>query len=511
MSNKDLSEDFLSTQMEVLEGWPPKEWDDAQDLSHALTEAQREAVWALYDRVEDLLWKVTRRQIQATDEVEPEQLEGALPIVHLRTLASYDHDQSHLTTWIWREGRRHARREIKAITGQSEKERRIERALSQLYIEKINQEGREPTRDEQVEYLRDHVAYARRYERETIIDTIAEIEEQAGETPSLDDEVGEAGGNTESTLGSLLPAASPGTIDADEVGRVIAEQTNRIELFERLLDEDPTSRSFSDAKARGILLELRARDADAQQIAWEHQTSPWVISAIDELYDVELTDEEVERYAISQGYREAERVLTGEEAEEVRKKYREGATYADLAGEYDVSPTSIARAVRGESPYSHFEPIDTREGGQDRALTDDEALEVRRRYEEEDVSYADLAEEYDICKSVISRAINAKRAYSHLDRTFDNDDDSSGTVTESEDSDMGTQRLQQKIDRLTSIIARASEDLSRSDAEEIRQHFDELGLTRKQLRGVHETGAVAVECALMGEGYDDFDDLTQQP
>lgn len=507
MSDKTLSEDFLADQMEVLEGWPPEEWDDAEDLSQALTEPQREAVWQLYDRVEDLLWKITRRQIQSTDDVDREELEGILPIVHLRTLATYDHSESHLTTWIWRDGRQHARREIKAITGQSEQERRIERALSQLYVTKQNEEGREPTREEQVDYLREHVAYARQISREALIDRIAEIEEQTGETPSLDDTLGEeeGDGNADSTLGSLLPAGSPDTIDIEEVGRLIAEQTQREELFERLLDEEPSSRSLSDAKARAILLERRARDADAEQIAWEHQTSPYIVSVIDEgdLYDVTLSDDEVERYAVSQGYREAERVLPDAEAEEVRKKYEDGATYHELADEYDVSTTSIARAVRGQSPYSDFDALETREGGHDRALTDDEALEIRHRCRTEDVSYADLVEEYEVSKSVISRAVNGKRAYSHLD----DQDPNTGSVTES-DPDMVTQRLQNKIDRLTTIIAQASEDLARENAEEIRSHFEELGLTREQLQGVHDASAVTIERVLVGEGYDDFGDLT---
>jgi len=566
MSDKTLSEEYLSDQMEVLGDWPPDEWEDAQDLSQALTEPQREAVWTLYDKVEDLVWKVTRRQLQSTDDVEPEEMEGALPIIFLRTLASYDHDQSHLTTWIWREGRRHARREIKALTGQSEQDRRIERALSKLYVTTQQEEGRAPTTEEKVEYLRDHVAHARQISREALVDSIADIEEQALRTRSLDESTTDDG---EKTLAGLIPAGSPDVVDIDAVGRRIAEETDRIELWERLQGEEPTSRSFSDAQARVILLERRARGADAEQIAWEHQTSPYVVQMIDQQrgpYQVDVTDDEVERYAISQGYDELEeerghsraRALTDEEALEIRRRYEEwdytypeladeydtstatigdavnakrayshldepqldprtaldyeeavevrerydeGATYQELADEYDVSITTIAHAVRGESPYSVFDAIETRTGGHDRALSDDEAMEVQRRYANEDVSYNDLASAYDVEKTTILRAVRAERNYDHLDPNTD-------SVTESEDSDMDTQKLQAKIDRLTRIIERASEDLPISTAEEIRQHFDELELTREQLQGVHECSAVTIERVLVGEGYDDFDDLT---
>jgi hypothetical protein len=348
--------------MEVLEGWPPSEWDDAQDLSQALTEAQREAVWALYDRVEDLLWKVTRRQIQATDQVEPEQLAGILPIVHLRTLASYDHSQSHLNTWIWREGRRHARREIRAITDQSAKDRRLERALSKLYVMTQNEKGREATLDEKVEYLRENVFYAREISREALIDRIASIEEQAGETPSLDDKAEDDEGRG-SPLGSLLSADSPRTIDIEEVGRIIAEKTKRTELWEKLMGQEPVTQSFSNAEARTILLEKRARGASDEALAWEQQTSPFVVSTIEDLYDVDLSEEEVQRYAISQGYGEPQqqqeeeggsrrRALTDEEVEEVRQRNRAGETQTAIAEDYDCSQHVISDVVRGAGAYA---------------------------------------------------------------------------------------------------------------------------------------------------------------
>jgi hypothetical protein len=374
MSNKTLSEDFLADQMEVLEGWPPKEWDDAQDLSQALTEAQREAVWALYDRVEGLLWKVTRRQIQATDDVDTEQLEGALPIVHLRTLATYDHDKSHLTTWIWRDGRRHARREIRAITDQSANDRRLERALSQLYVMTQNEKAREPTFDEKVEYLRENVAYAREISREALIDRIASIEEQAVETRSLDEKVEEDDDDEGrgSALGSLLSADSPRTIDIEEVGRIIAEKTKRTELWEKLMGQEPVTQSFSNAKARTILLEKRARGASDEALAWEHQTSPFIVSFIEDRYDVELSDDEVLCYAHSQGYarpaltddqvdeEEEEkggsrrRALTDEEVEEVRQRDRAGETQTAIAEDYDCSQRVISDVVRGAGAYAHL-------------------------------------------------------------------------------------------------------------------------------------------------------------
>lgn len=358
MPNNSLSEDFLQEKMEVLSGWPPEEWDDAQDLSEALTEPQRTAVWALYDRVEDLLWTVTRGQLQSTDEVDPEELEGGLPIAFLRTLATYDQEQSHLTTWIWREARQQVRREIRAITGQSNAARRIERALSQLYVITKQEEQREPTLDEQIEYVREKVYCTRRISREAVIDRIARVEEQALSDPSLDEERGEGG--EDGTFHDVLAGSHLGRIDVEEVGRIIAEQTQRTELWEALCQEDPSSRSVSSARAREILLELRARDADLEQIAWEHQTSPFVVALINEgagPYSTTVTDEDVERYGKAQGYAEDEeegrqRALSDDEVFRLRRMYEEGDyTHAQLADGVGVSATTLGKAVRGDAPY----------------------------------------------------------------------------------------------------------------------------------------------------------------
>ena len=123
----------------------------------------------------------------------------------------------------------------------------------------------------------------------------------------------------------------------------------------------------------------------------------------------------VPRPNMGEGHGEAK--LTAEDVFEIRRRYaEENVNQYDLADEYPVSQGQIGRIVRGEV----WTELDRRvedyedgpEDGADRyntKLSDEDVEEIRERYENEDISQADLAEDYPVHQSQISRIVNHKR------------------------------------------------------------------------------------------------------
>lgn len=105
------------------------------------------------------------------------------------------------------------------------------------------------------------------------------------------------------------------------------------------------------------------------------------------------------------------------EVREIREQYYyEDVTQSDLGEEWGVSQVLIGQIIRREV-YSHVDddlPEDLGPGrGREGELSDDEIREIRRRYRTEDISYADLAEDYPVGRKMIG-AIVRREQYSDV-------------------------------------------------------------------------------------------------
>ena len=111
--------------------------------------------------------------------------------------------------------------------------------------------------------------------------------------------------------------------------------------------------------------------------------------------------------------------LTAEEVKEIRERYQsDEVTQQELAEEYPISLASINSILRGEN-WSHVGgPIAEKSAkGEDSKLaklTAEDVREIRRRYEEEDVSQADLAEEYPTSRPNIGMIVR-RESWTHID------------------------------------------------------------------------------------------------
>ncbi|MCS4087286.1 hypothetical protein GGQ10_002112 [Salinibacter ruber] len=651
--NQISDQDWVEEQLAKLEPWRSTAWDQAKEregdsqealeqiASEELSDDQWEVVWELFQGGKDLLRKAAREKIRTLPADWGDignEVDGWLPSIWLRILATYDaskgaagdssfqeRDGTKLTTYAYHTSRRQIG---SRVSDASQYERRIASALAAVK----RRLDRRPSMAEKVEAVRAKIGAD--VSGETLRKRIADLER--GSERRLDAETfqqsSEEGGRR---LKDIVPSPALASVDTQKVGRLIAKKTNREELFERLMGEEPTSRSLTNAEARTIYLEREARRAAPERVGWENSTSGWVAARVEDLYDLDVPSEDVAEYARAQGYAEERhpRQLSDQEIESIRAWASE-LSAEEIAEANDLPTRRVEDVVRGEGRFRHLEAVgvdpeaDEAEQdkgadgearpGNERALSDEEAERVRDRYRQEDLTYRELADDLPICYETLSKVLNGRgpyahlgpavepehplpeektreirnafrdggtyrgleeeygidsqrlanmlhgrNKYSHLDEVERQDDpraiptepaedmrsmwreeapslaaladrfDTSRTTTrkilraegcyshlgdnirhiheEAEADSMTKDELRQRINTLESIIARASEDLPPEDAGEIREHFDELGLTRKQLQGVHETGAVAVECALMGEGYDDFDDLTQQP
>lgn len=111
--------------------------------------------------------------------------------------------------------------------------------------------------------------------------------------------------------------------------------------------------------------------------------------------------------------------LTKADVVEIRERYAAGGdTQAGLADEFGVNQSEIGFIVRGEYWPDADGPLtkvgrgrngsDTGAGGGNRKLTESDVVEIRRRYQKEDMSQYDLADEYSISRSAIGAIVRGE-------------------------------------------------------------------------------------------------------
>lgn len=364
-----LDQDYAEQQIAKLEGWLgsadeiAKDGEDTQEAAEriigAMTDEEATAFWSLYLEAEDILMSAGHRQLSTSDaELDAAEMRGVAVLVWARTIIDYDIDRGDLAGYLMTASRPHWRRYLRSVSPSSsgDNRRRVARLLRQLRVRMRTHQGRDATLEEKVEYVRDRNYHVRQVSEDALASMIREIEQQKPPA-SLDTDIHEDG---DRTLHDVLPSGPQLSIDTEEVARKVAQKTGREELLDRLLGADVEPTSLSQQKARLIYLEREARGADAEQIAWEHSTSPYLVEQIEEIYDVRVTTQDVDRYKVAQGYayangNQSQRKLSAEQVKEICRRYKEeDITYAELADEYPIGTTLIGEVIRGEA-YQHVD------------------------------------------------------------------------------------------------------------------------------------------------------------
>lgn len=88
--------------------------------------------------------------------------------------------------------------------------------------------------------------------------------------------------------------------------------------------------------------------------------------------------------------------LSNEEVLEIRQRYIDGETYKTV-GNIPTEKDKIVSANRGIK------------------LTEDQVREIRKRYNTEHISYAKLGKDYNVSASTIQKAIRREGYYSYID------------------------------------------------------------------------------------------------
>ena len=95
--------------------------------------------------------------------------------------------------------------------------------------------------------------------------------------------------------------------------------------------------------------------------------------------------------------------ITDEQVVVIRERAAGGATFSELAEEYDVSPMQISNICRGKQRTDVGGPLcGPRTGGAPAALTDEEAVQARIRADSGE-TYQSIAEDMEVSAFVVSR------------------------------------------------------------------------------------------------------------
>jgi predicted DNA-binding protein YlxM (UPF0122 family) len=486
-----LKQDFADEKIAILSDWladageiareGESTQEEAERIISALTDEEATAFWELYLASEDILMDAGQRQMATSDvELEYEEIRSVAALVWARTIIDYDPDRGDLAAYLMTASRPHWRRCLRKIsrTDASCGRRRIGRLLRQLRVEKRTRKGREPSLEEKVEYVQERNYSARGKDENQVVEVIREVE-QIQPPESLDDGVGEEEGSR--TLREILPSPSQFSIDTKEVARLVAKKTQREELLDALLGKEPQPTSFDPKEAKEIYLEREARDASPKQIAWEYSTSPYIVAHVEEIYDVDVAIEDVKRHAEHQGYDEDQseegsgssstRKLSDDQVREICRRYdEEDTTYAELAEDYPAGRQAIGKVVRGET-YQDVDRPGPPSRPEQSTLSPEQVVEICERYEKEDVSQADLAEEYPVSRSLIADIVRGE-AYQDVDRP--------------------EREPQQR-------------PLSPDQVREICERYDEEDISYNKLAEDYPVGEDSVGAVVRGETYQDVD------
>lgn len=116
------------------------------------------------------------------------------------------------------------------------------------------------------------------------------------------------------------------------------------------------------------------------------------------------------------GNRGGKRKVDGEDVREIRRRYAgEDISQSALAADYPISESYLGEIVRGKTRTDVGGPTaNYNHTKHHSSLGADDVREIRRRYEEEDICQATLAEEYPVSSATISDIIRGE-TWTHID------------------------------------------------------------------------------------------------
>jgi len=106
--------------------------------------------------------------------------------------------------------------------------------------------------------------------------------------------------------------------------------------------------------------------------------------------------------------------LTEQDVLEIRRRAENGERYADIAEDFPVYETSIGEVARGDAwstiggPRQEERKSLSGESNPSAKLSESEVEVIRDRYNSENISYRDLAEEYGVSDVTIGNAVRGK-------------------------------------------------------------------------------------------------------
>lgn len=245
-----LTADYLNHHLAILDGWQADAVDVIDDmdertqtaserLAQAMTEEEREAAEALYWPVRDLLHnearKVYDRMGPASHELAEPDVTGLSWLVFIRCLATYDSEETHLTTWLQVNARSIFRTYVLRVRDRSdtERHRRARRKVYQKEREMLTEEGREPTRREYADAVREVTGLedwtCQRISR--LVDYLTSDDMPRRLDRSITDD-------DSTTLHDITPDTSTERMDTEALGEELAAELDKEDLWHDLLKTD---------------------------------------------------------------------------------------------------------------------------------------------------------------------------------------------------------------------------------------------------------------------------------
>lgn len=295
----------------------------------ALSEEKQELLWALYEQNEGLVVdaaQTARRRVHV--DLEPEDAVSAAKIYWPYLLAKVVR-----SSWdgpapkkIWTEALRAVQDHIyrnrhQGSAGGSQATRALRRHDGEVEDLPVS---------EAVDRLREKYSAVANLKRDTAITRLRMVRQEA-DNLSLQAPASRSEG--EFRLVDVIGASQREQIEPRRLGELLAERLSKQRLWERLMTANRSADELTEHELQ-VLDEAPSKEEAAARVF------------------VSVGD--AKKLRNERGSSASKHGLCEEQVKEIRRRYaNEDVTYADLAGEYEVSKAIIGKAIRHDSPYDY--------------------------------------------------------------------------------------------------------------------------------------------------------------